>query len=150
MTPSPSGILYPELTALAKNVGYAWLENPSLVVVQLESSSREAIDAWIKFSADIRRGWDASRPLLILVDVSKGSFSPTPHATSELKKLVLIRPEIKTCSAIVLSRSFVSHLIETLVRVTQRSGDSSQNRIFYNREDAALWLKQMAVQLKDQ
>src|SRR5690349_10990084 len=137
--------LYPEQIQVTSDFSYGWIMENRILIVQLNSATRETIDAWMKYSREIRETWDVAKPLMIVADVSQGSFFPSAYTTSELQKILKVRPEIHSYSAIVLSKNFVSHLIETMVRLGQRQGRPNQNRIFYNREEAVKWLMEQAA-----
>lgn len=135
--------LYPDLTKLSEHCSYATIQltdDVPITLVEVRNNDRESIDAWMDFSADIRRSWPEDKPLLVLVDMTKADFAFSPYATRRGTEMMKIKHGlIHTYLGWAIKKSFIGQMMGAMLSARNGAG-KAYTKICYDREEAYTWL----------
>ena len=116
-----------------------WMFDHQIVVYKGTSVSRQVIDAWAANVASTRDQWPGNLPYLAIHDMTSEEIGFTPYARARIEELFARYSMSPGHAAILLPRTFVSHVFQLFVRTQPKK--NNRNAIFFSIEDALKWLK---------
>jgi hypothetical protein len=135
---------HPQLTPLNNKCNWAELGEERINFVELLAVNRDTLDKWIDLSADIRRNWDNTKPILACVDITQTNLTFSPYFVKRGSELMQINPEATSYIAWVVRRDWLGRVFESFLR----SQKNATFRIFFERKDAIDWLRKNAKSIK--
>lgn len=131
---------------IAPGLSRSWLLNKRIVVFRLSSSSRSVADAWVECVKETMEHWPKGQPYLAIHDLTSDKVSLTPYARKRAEELIPLSAGAPGYAALLLSPTFVAHLIRLFLRAQRQQGN--ENQIFFNMTDAVKWLNRKAAEFK--
>jgi hypothetical protein len=134
----------PQFTALNDKCNWAELGEERIGFVELLAVNRDTLDKWINLSAEIRRNWDNTKPILACVDITKTNLTFSPYFVQRGRELMQINPEAISYIAWVVRRDWLGRVFESFLR----SQKKATFRIFFERKEAIDWLRKNSTAIK--
>lgn len=116
------------------------INDGKILVVELHNSDRETVEAWMEFSALIRRTWDEDYPLYILIDMSQIDFSFGMFARRKAADMLKINAHIPTYISWITQDTVMGNLMRTTLEYTNVVSRTIKFGLFFDHEQALEWL----------
>lgn len=129
-----------EWVQLTPHYRYTWIYDHRILVSQLTDVDRGSVDAFIKYSMQVREAWNGEEPMCVLVDQRKAGMM-TPYFRQSIPRLLDTRPDLQTYTAFLLDEGVGSRMLEVTVRIMPKK-PNIRTHVFDNFEDAVDWLLQ--------
>lgn len=135
--------IYDNLIVIVDGCAWTTYGDKDIILVQMTSTTHEAIDAWIELSAKIRKEWDKDAPILVLVDAMRVNFLLSPYARKRGGEMLAINTDARTYIAYLTRQSVTTKLLNTILATTSIVYKHIISQIFYDVTSAHHWLVQM-------
>lgn len=120
-----------------------WFENNKIAILTLHNTNMETLELWSKTTQQIISNWPANTPYRILHDYSRVDIILSPYMRRKSEEIMQARPDLSGKAGLVLKRSVVAHLAQTIFNTIWKKGyQSRQRKIFFSREDGLKWLQE--------
>lgn len=117
------------------------LHNGRIVALRVEDASPEVLDKAYLTVLEVHRDCGAERPFLLLYDVENINLTLTPYMRTLIKKLNAANPHVRGRTAVLLSKSSMTLVLQSFVRFIRSS--NRPKRIFFSRSEALAWLEEL-------
>ena len=123
------------------------LDDDTIGVYTFTSTARSTLDGWYDWIRSLSQTWDATRPFLILYDVSHVYLNPYfRQRANDIQHLN--RAEIYGATAILLPDSLWGNIIKAFVkRDLAKANYRSEMEVFTKMEAGVQWLRHMRITL---
>ncbi len=118
-----------------------WLADGRIICYRFISTGEEAAGAWFSEVDDLFSNWDGSKPLLLLVDVSRCDNQLSSEALRIASNLSNIHPDLKGKTALVIESSKPAQNVYGVV--DHVLADTRERKIFSSEVEAVTWLLQI-------
>ena len=95
-----------------------WLAGGKIACYRFISTGSEAAEKWFTEIVDLFTGWDRSKPLLLLIDVSTPNNPLSPEALRAARQASQEQPNVAGKTALLIDGSESSHNVRALVDQT--------------------------------
>lgn len=129
-----------EVHIIAKNCMARHIANGKVLVVELYGNDRETVEAWIDFSAEVRRTWNSEDPMYILVDMSSIDFSFGMFARRKATEMLKINAQHPTYISWVTKDTVIGNLMRTTLEYANVLSRTIKFALFYTHREALTWL----------
>jgi hypothetical protein len=132
-----------------EEIGYGiqrrYLEDGRILEIKTEGNmARAAIDAWAAAFQDAIRRWPAGQNIFVISDLSHKNQGMSPYARKKANEIYALMPSnVQAFVATILPNTIVFRVISLFIY--QRREQYIQHRLFLNRDEGLLWLKEMMV-----
>jgi hypothetical protein len=126
---------------LAEGIHIRVLDAGLVIVVECQTIQREAIDKLINWLKDRFSGWDAETPWLALYDLSLPGAMVTPYMRAKTAEVNQLRADVGGRVAMVVRRDTTGNLLNMFTQL--RPQDQRPLRVWFNRDDALAWLREL-------
>lgn len=115
-----------------------WLADGRIVCFRFVSTGTEAAATWYDEVVTLFANWDRSRPLLMIIDLSKPDNSLSPEALRAARGASQTQPDVSGKTAILIDGSEPAHNVTGLVEHVLAG--TRERKIFDSEAAAVAWL----------
>jgi len=112
-------------------------------VLTVTSIDFETIDIWAETVNDLVRELAPGEPYLAVHDVSAPHLSLTPYIRRKAQEIFSAHPNAYGRIAVVVQRGVAGVMMQLFVNHLLRVVTGRPLRVFFNREDALVWLEEL-------
>jgi hypothetical protein len=115
-----------------------WLADGRIACYRFVSTGTEAAETWYSDIVDLFSNWDRSKPLLLLIDVSRPDNMLSPEALRAARDASHVNSDVGGKTALVIDSSEPAQNVSGLVDHVLAS--TRERKIFSSEADAVAWL----------
>jgi hypothetical protein len=115
-----------------------WLADGRIACYRFVSTGSESAEKWFSEIVDLFQSWDASKPLLLMIDLSEPDNALSPEAMRAAREASLAEPDVAGKTAILVDSSASTHNVSALV--DHVLAGTRERRIFSQESEAVAWL----------
>ena len=115
-----------------------WLADGRIACFRFASTGEEAADTWYTEIVDLYANWDRSKPMLLLIDLSKPGNKLSSQALRAARAVSQVSPEVSGKTALIIDDSIPAQNVTGLVEHVLE--DTRERKIFSSEAEAVAWL----------
>jgi hypothetical protein len=115
-----------------------WLGDGNVLCYHFHQMTPASMDEWLNHVTDVNRGWSASRPLDVLIDLRTQSIIVSGQIFLRMQKAAGNRPELKGRTAILIGNPHAAELASSLL--LRLPLGVRQRKVFSDEAAALDWL----------
>jgi hypothetical protein len=115
-----------------------WLADGQIACYRFLSTGSEAADKWFTEIVDLFTGWDHSKPLLLMIDLSTPNNALSPEAMRAARQASQEEPNVAGKTAVLIDGEGSSHNIRALL--DHVLAGTRERQIFTDEAAAVAWL----------
>lgn len=92
-----------------------WLQDGRIICFRFKSTGSEAAEKWLREIMQLFATWDASKPLLLMLDIAEPDNFLSPEALRASRQASQIGPDVPGKTAVLIDDSEAAHNVKALV-----------------------------------